>query len=125
MSIMLHIWLRSTNCTKPLLTASHNSLIALAKQISSNCVVLLIGLSILLNILERTLNQSSYTIFYLYIKYLTFSPIVVSLLCMEYLIILQNKSLSLLNKFYKKFTHFFSYIQSIETQLLIRLTKLL
>ena len=59
MSLMLHIWLRSTNCTKPLSRASHNSLIALAKQILSNCVVSLIWLSILLNILERSLNQSS------------------------------------------------------------------
>ena len=38
-SIMLHIWLRSTNCTMPLSRDSHNSLIAPAKQTSSNCVV--------------------------------------------------------------------------------------
>ena len=53
-------------------------------------------------------------------KYLTFSPIVISLLCMEYLTISLTNTLSLLNKFHKKFTHLFSNIQSLESQLLIR-----
>ena len=61
-----------------------------------------------------------YTILHLYIKYLTFSSIAALLLCMEYLIILLNNTLSLLNKFHNNFTHLLSNTQSMKPQLLIR-----
>ena len=66
---------------------SHNSLIEVATQISSSKVCWVLYKSILLYNMFIGLFQSSLDISYLFIKYLTFSPIMVVQLYNEYLTI--------------------------------------